>query len=54
MRHDPGDRRRDRDTSVQLPPEEVAPLITIPAPDCTADVTGAINYVIDGGLFKTT
>jgi NAD(P)-dependent dehydrogenase (short-subunit alcohol dehydrogenase family) len=34
-------------------PEEVATLITMLASDRTANVTGA-NYVIDGGLIKTT
>jgi NAD(P)-dependent dehydrogenase (short-subunit alcohol dehydrogenase family) len=34
-------------------PEEVATLITILASDRTANVTG-VNYVIDGGLIKTT
>ena len=34
-------------------PEEVAALITILASDRIANVTG-VNYVIDGGLIKTT
>lgn len=34
-------------------PEEVATLITMLASDRTANVTGA-NYIIDGGLIKTT
>jgi NAD(P)-dependent dehydrogenase (short-subunit alcohol dehydrogenase family) len=34
-------------------PEEVATLIVLLASDCTANVTGA-NYLIDGGLIKTT
>ena len=34
-------------------PEEVATLITMLASDRTANVTGA-NYLIDGGLIKTT
>jgi hypothetical protein len=34
-------------------PEEVATLITFLASDRTANITGA-NYVIDGGLIKTT
>jgi NAD(P)-dependent dehydrogenase (short-subunit alcohol dehydrogenase family) len=34
-------------------PEEVATLVTLLASDRTANVTGA-NYVIDGGLIKTT
>jgi NAD(P)-dependent dehydrogenase (short-subunit alcohol dehydrogenase family) len=34
-------------------PEEVATLITVLASERTANVTGA-NYVIDGGLIKTT
>ena len=34
-------------------PQEVATLVTILASDRTANVTGA-NYVIDGGLVKTT
>ena len=34
-------------------PEEVATLVTMLASDCTANVTG-VNYVIDGGLIKTT
>jgi NAD(P)-dependent dehydrogenase (short-subunit alcohol dehydrogenase family) len=34
-------------------PEEVATLITFLASDQTANVTG-VNYVIDGGLIKTT
>ena len=34
-------------------PEEVATLVTMLASDRTANVTGA-NYVIDGGLIKTT
>jgi NAD(P)-dependent dehydrogenase (short-subunit alcohol dehydrogenase family) len=34
-------------------PEEVATLVTILASDRTANVTG-VNYVIDGGLIKTT
>src|SRR6059058_3927591 len=34
-------------------PEEVATLVTILASDRTANVTG-FNYVIDGGLIKTT
>ena len=34
-------------------PEEVATLIAMLASDRTANVTGA-NYVIDGGLIKTT
>jgi NAD(P)-dependent dehydrogenase (short-subunit alcohol dehydrogenase family) len=34
-------------------PEEVATLITILASERTANVTG-VNYVIDGGLIKTT
>lgn len=34
-------------------PEEVATLVTILASDRTANVTG-VNYVIDGGLVKTT
>jgi NAD(P)-dependent dehydrogenase (short-subunit alcohol dehydrogenase family) len=34
-------------------PEEVATLITLLASERTANVTGA-NYVIDGGLVKTT
>ena len=34
-------------------PEEVATLITFLASDRTANVTG-VNYVIDGGLIKTT
>jgi len=34
-------------------PEEVATLVVLPASDVTANVTGA-NYIIDGGLIKTT
>jgi NAD(P)-dependent dehydrogenase (short-subunit alcohol dehydrogenase family) len=34
-------------------PEEVATLVTLLASDLTANVTG-VNYVIDGGLIKTT
>jgi NAD(P)-dependent dehydrogenase (short-subunit alcohol dehydrogenase family) len=34
-------------------PEEVATLITMLASDRTANITG-VNYVIDGGLIKTT
>ena len=34
-------------------PEEVATLITLLASERTGNVTGA-NYVIDGGLIKTT
>jgi NAD(P)-dependent dehydrogenase (short-subunit alcohol dehydrogenase family) len=34
-------------------PEEVATLVTLLASDRTANVTG-VNYVIDGGLVKTT
>jgi NAD(P)-dependent dehydrogenase (short-subunit alcohol dehydrogenase family) len=34
-------------------PEEVATLITLLASERTANVTGA-NYLIDGGLIKTT
>jgi len=34
-------------------PEEVATLVVLLASDRTANVTGA-NYVIDGGLIKTT
>jgi len=34
-------------------PDEVATLVTMLASDRTANVTGA-NYVIDGGLIKTT
>jgi NAD(P)-dependent dehydrogenase (short-subunit alcohol dehydrogenase family) len=34
-------------------PQEVATLITILASDRTANITG-VNYVIDGGLIKTT
>jgi NAD(P)-dependent dehydrogenase (short-subunit alcohol dehydrogenase family) len=34
-------------------PEEVATLAVLLASDRTANVTGA-NYVIDGGLIKTT
>lgn len=34
-------------------PEEVATLIVMLASERTANVTGA-NYVIDGGLIKTT
>jgi NAD(P)-dependent dehydrogenase (short-subunit alcohol dehydrogenase family) len=34
-------------------PQEVATLVTLLASDRTANVTGA-NYVIDGGLIKTT
>jgi NAD(P)-dependent dehydrogenase (short-subunit alcohol dehydrogenase family) len=34
-------------------PEEVATLVTILASERTANVTG-VNYVIDGGLIKTT
>ncbi len=34
-------------------PEEVATLVTLLASDRTANVTG-VNYVIDGGLIKTT
>jgi NAD(P)-dependent dehydrogenase (short-subunit alcohol dehydrogenase family) len=34
-------------------PEEVATLITLLASKRTANVTGA-NYIIDGGLIKTT
>jgi NAD(P)-dependent dehydrogenase (short-subunit alcohol dehydrogenase family) len=34
-------------------PEEVAALVTMLASDRTANVTG-VNYVIDGGLIKTT
>ena len=34
-------------------PEEVAALIVMLASERTANVTGA-NYVIDGGLIKTT
>ena len=34
-------------------PEEVATLVTILASDRTANVTG-VNYVVDGGLIKTT
>jgi NAD(P)-dependent dehydrogenase (short-subunit alcohol dehydrogenase family) len=34
-------------------PEEVATLITILASQRTANVTG-VNYIIDGGLIKTT
>ena len=34
-------------------PEEVATLVTLLASERTANVTG-VNYVIDGGLIKTT
>jgi NAD(P)-dependent dehydrogenase (short-subunit alcohol dehydrogenase family) len=34
-------------------PEEVATLVTMLASDLTANVTG-VNYVVDGGLIKTT
>jgi NAD(P)-dependent dehydrogenase (short-subunit alcohol dehydrogenase family) len=34
-------------------PQEVATLVTLLASDRTANVTG-VNYVIDGGLIKTT
>jgi NAD(P)-dependent dehydrogenase (short-subunit alcohol dehydrogenase family) len=34
-------------------PEEVATLVTLLASDRTANITG-VNYVIDGGLIKTT
>jgi NAD(P)-dependent dehydrogenase (short-subunit alcohol dehydrogenase family) len=34
-------------------PEEVATLVVLLASDVTANVTGA-NYIIDGGLIKTT
>ena len=34
-------------------PEEVATLVVLLASDRTANVTGA-NYIIDGGLIKTT
>ena len=34
-------------------PEEVATLVTVLASDRTANVTG-VNYVLDGGLIKTT
>jgi NAD(P)-dependent dehydrogenase (short-subunit alcohol dehydrogenase family) len=34
-------------------PEEVAMLVTVLASDLTANITG-VNYVIDGGLIKTT
>ena len=34
-------------------PEEVATLVVLLASERTANVTGA-NYVIDGGLIKTT
>ncbi len=34
-------------------PEEVATLITFLASDRTANITG-VNYLIDGGLIKTT
>src|SRR5207253_273079 len=34
-------------------PQEVATLVTMLASDGTANVTG-VNYVIDGGLIKTT
>ena len=34
-------------------PEEVATLITMLASEVTANITG-VNYVIDGGLIKTT
>jgi NAD(P)-dependent dehydrogenase (short-subunit alcohol dehydrogenase family) len=34
-------------------PQEVATLVTMLASDLTANVTG-VNYVIDGGLVKTT
>jgi len=34
-------------------PEEVATLITVLASEVTANITG-VNYVIDGGLIKTT
>ena len=34
-------------------PEEVATLVVMLASDRTANVTGS-NYVIDGGLIKTT
>ena len=34
-------------------PEEVATLITFLASGCAANITGA-NYLIDGGLIKTT
>jgi NAD(P)-dependent dehydrogenase (short-subunit alcohol dehydrogenase family) len=34
-------------------PQEVAPLVVLLASEVTANVTGA-NYIIDGGLIKTT
>ena len=58
---DRGRRRRDprerggghRDRTVHARPQEVATLVTMLASDRTANVTG-VNYVIDGGLIKTT
>jgi NAD(P)-dependent dehydrogenase (short-subunit alcohol dehydrogenase family) len=41
------------DTGRFTTPEEVATLVTLLASDRTANVTG-VNYVIDGGLIKTT
>jgi NAD(P)-dependent dehydrogenase (short-subunit alcohol dehydrogenase family) len=47
------ERRRRDGRPRHTTPEEVATLIAMLASDRTGNVTGA-NYVIDGGLIKTT
>ena len=46
-------RAKDHDTGRFTTPEEVATLVALLASERTANVTGA-NYIIDGGLIKTT
>ena len=53
-RHDPRRPRPRRSLpAASSTPDEVATLVTMLASDRTANVTG-VNYVIDGGLIKTT
>ena len=52
-RNHPRDRRAAIATGRFTTAEEVATLVTVLASPRTANVTG-VNYIVDGGLVKTT